>query len=205
MGRRLIRFVALAALAALVTGCVTGGAPPALPVSLLLAALMGLIGCSKQTLSLDGPPAQAEAGVGGAGGDAATDLRVAGDGGAWQTCCENGRISSCYCAGISSCNYGLGLIQCPDGRCGYGQFTCSGDGGVDATPDAPRDTPPEGPPGRFVPCCLAGKPDSCYCGPSVSCNYAPFQTCPDGTCVTYPIGLPDSGPLCRVTDGGGGQ
>jgi hypothetical protein len=204
MRPRLLRLLALGLLVAIVAGAAGCAAATSagLPAGLLVAALAGLLGlgCNKQSLSLDG-------GGGAAGDGGGADRVVATEGGAWQTCCENGRISSCYCGSVSSCNYGLGLIQCGDGRCGYGQFTCT-DAGVDAAPDGPPDAQlivdalPDG--GRFVPCCVAGRVDSCYCGPLTACNYAPFQTCAGGACYPYTTFPPPDGGICPA-DAGGGQ
>ena len=56
--------------------------------------------------------------------DLALPVDAAPADGRWETCCANGTVSTCYCPPDVTCNYGLGLVTCPDGRCGYYGFQC---------------------------------------------------------------------------------
>lgn len=137
--------------------------------------------------------------------------------GTWETCCVNGRLSTCFCPAKAACNYGLGLVTCPDGTCSWGGAgMCRLDGGVDArdadlpdrggfeagadrfVPEVGRDVPEDG--GGWGRCCLGGRTDTCYCPPKTACNFGSGVThCTDGTCF-FSFGQPDGG-MCRA-DGG---
>ncbi|MDW8362629.1 MAG: hypothetical protein RMK74_09525 [Myxococcales bacterium] len=130
------------------------------------------------------------------------------DAGCWERCCQEGRLTTCLCPPRATCNYGQGLIDCGDGRCGYAMVTepfpypterariCGTDGGVDgggddaATSDAETDAG-----GTWSPCCVDGRPMSCFCPAGVACNYLPFEVCGDGRCVHPVLGesCPDAG------------
>lgn len=78
----------------------------------------------------------------------------------------------------------------------------------DAQPDAQPDVPPDvardvG--GFNYPCCIGGRAETCYCAPQMACNYAPFVTCPDGTCSYGPPYGFDASPQQCQRDAGGGQ
>jgi hypothetical protein len=136
-----------------------------------------------------------------------------------ESCCNDaGRISVCECPPMTKCNYWLNSTANDDGTCSPRHLFDAGvsadalpsppdvatDAGSDAGPiadasvDGPRDLA-----GDAYPCCSGGQVGTCYCPPGVACNYAPFQTCSDGTCYYVVSGIDaDGGNMCRV-DGGG--
>lgn len=138
-------------------------------------------------------------GAGDGGGDAAHDGSTDPDSaGTWERCCDNGRISSCYCPAGMACNYGW-FTPCPDGTCVLGRDApgkCSpaDDAGP---PDAAADAS-----GRWYPCCLSERVSSCYCPPGAACNYGPFDICADRSCRNPPQSCPvDAGPSSDLAAG----
>jgi hypothetical protein len=126
----------------------------------------------------------------------------------WERCCDNtGQISTCYCDGNSSCNYGW-FETCPDFSCTYA-FDCNPDAGP---PDlGPRDaglpdaSPPDatvvdaGPPvGEWEPCCNDGTISSCICEGGGECNYGWFTPCTEGACGFDTCMLPNPGDYAVV-------
>jgi len=129
-----------------------------------------------------------------------------GDGGTLEACCQNGKISQCYCPPHYACNYGA-FTDCGDGTCAplFGApdaDTCgTGDGGPDASDADVGDADVgDADAGSWDPCCDNGKVTTCYCPPNYACNYGWFTDCGDGTCVD-PFGPPDAD-VCPAGDGG---
>jgi len=159
----------LRAAALLFFGVALSGCGPGAAWALALAAMLGLgslalSGCSEShTPRPDGEVPAADG-----GGDSG--------GGSWERCCDDGRVSSCFCPAMTACNYGMGLVVCDDGSCGYGWpgsgFSCPPDAGP--APDAGGD---------WEPCCEDGVITTCFCPADHECNYGWFTTCPDGSCT----------------------
>ncbi|WP_143195403.1 hypothetical protein [Archangium sp. Cb G35] len=108
------------------------------------------------------------------------------DGGTYDPCCVEGRLTTCYCPPNAACNYGQGLIVCDDGSCSTAPHAqCAPDGGViDA--------------GTWEPCCSNGVLTSCYCPPNTACNYGlGWVSCGEGTCAYVNYGQPDAGDPCQ--------
>lgn len=126
------------------------------------------------------------------------DVRDAADGidqaeGTWQTCCQNGEISSCYCPPGAACNYGR-FTRCGGNTCttGFGDAGCppsdAGDTGDVSDPDDTPDTTDadetvDTAEGTWQACCENGEISSCYCPPNVACNYGRFKRCGGDKCV----------------------
>lgn len=184
----MIRSLALVGFAFALAGCGPGGVWLG---ALVMVVALALAGCSEsREAARDGGPGQDARIVGGdasvdAGHADASDLDA---GGRWETCCEDGRISTCFCPASHSCNYGLGLIVCDDGvRCGYGpggdddrERLCGA--GLDA--GVGRDA--GGEPGEWEPCCLDGRVDLCFCPAGAVCNYGLYEDCGEGYCASPP-------------------
>ncbi|QDG50802.1 hypothetical protein FIV42_08680 [Persicimonas caeni] len=193
--------LALAA-AFLLAGCVNvaGGS---LGVSLLvfLVALMGLgaAACSDDTSEGRDTGWQVGEDTGSDADDAddATDTQD----GRWESCCENGRVDSCFCPAGMACNYGM-YTDCGDGTCSYDPQGCydTGDAGdvsdttdttdttdtsdtSDTTDTADTSDVTDEPDGTWEPCCQDGQVDTCFCPAGVACNYGWYTDCGDGTCV----------------------
>ena len=106
--------------------------------------------------------------------------------GVWETCCKEGKISTCFCPGGAICNYG----QFRD--CGNG--TCTSDIGqacAEVVPEKTAEPQPEmstevQPEGSWERCCKSGKIDSCFCPAGMACNYGWFTDCGNGTCTPDP-------------------
>lgn len=171
-----LRLAALAFFALALAGCGPGGA---WGLAALVVLLLAIAGCS-ESREIGTPDATVEADARVVPRDASTPPDAPGDaGGSWETCCESGVVSTCFCPGGASCNYGLGLVVCDDGSCGYGDPAeiCAPDAG---TPDAGE--PDAG--GTWEPCCNAeGRIDTCFCPAGVACNYGLYEDCGDGLCV----------------------
>jgi hypothetical protein len=165
----------------LLAGC--GASGPAALILTLALSLGAVAACSGRSLPGSGsvPPGEEP-------------------GGTYERCCEDGRITSCYCPPTTSCNYGWGLIDCGDGTCyNDGEAGSCGtvDGGPPSEPDAEM--------GTYEQCCENGRVTTCYCPPMAACNYGwGLNICDDGTCRYDSAcpgvdgGIPDGGP----TDGG---
>ncbi|AKF04670.1 hypothetical protein [Sandaracinus amylolyticus] len=181
---RLARVVALVIFGVALAGCGPGGAWIATMVA-VLALVLGACSESRE--------ATRDAGVAQDARVVGTDARVGEDagrrdaevdaGGSWDTCCNDGRVDTCFCPGGASCNYGLGLVVCADGRCTYDHtgdpelFCSAPDGGL---PDA-------GEPGEWERCCNAeGRVDLCFCPAGAVCNYGLFEDCGEGYCASPP-------------------
>ena len=116
---------------------------------------------------------------------------VSDGGGQYETCCENGQVTTCICPADLACNYAWYCVE-DDGSCRNG-ITSSGPGGAcdGGVPDSgvPDGGPPIdlGPPdlgGDYEPCCDEGVVSTCFCPADVECNFALYCTWPDGTCST---------------------
>jgi hypothetical protein len=121
--------------------------------------------------------------------DMAPDMEPDMDmGGAWEPCCENGKISACFCPEGAACNYGwftscdpatsTGGVECVFG----GPDACIGDV-QDMAPDMvePDMEPDMGPDkdmgGTWEPCCQGGQLSTCHCPEGAACNYGWFAAC----------------------------
>ena len=97
------------------------------------------------------------------------------DAGHWETCCEDGVVSSCFCPIEVSCNYAdFDISTC--GKDGGSEPPDGGvsDGGVDAgSSDA----------GSWDTCCQDGVITTCFCPANWACNYGWFTNCGGGTCA----------------------
>jgi hypothetical protein len=182
-------------------GC--AGTPwAALPLLLSLLSLV-VAGCAdSHERWRDG--AVADAGTD-AGRDAGRDAPFLYDtgGGHYEECCVAvgpdgvGMLSSCFCPGGYSCNYGLGLTRCGDGLCTYagsGTGCPVPDAGVELDAAAVLDAG-----GDWEPCCDLGPTGigtvtTCFCPASFECNYGWFDRCGGDVCVTPGSPCPDLGP-----------
>ncbi|MCA9670295.1 MAG: hypothetical protein KC503_32090 [Myxococcales bacterium] len=124
------------------------------------------------------------------GGRCSPDTGLPTDGpleaGAWESCCDNGKISTCWCPANTACNYGQ-YDKCADGTCSYGGCKNPVDAGLDVTDLG----------GTWDPCCQNGKISTCYCPPGAICNYY-YQPCSATTCADPGQSCPDGG----VSDAG---
>jgi hypothetical protein len=179
MSQRLLIGFTLAVV--LLAGCgafVDGGAtlvPILATVSLLIA------GCA-QSRGRDADDGGIRADL---GGDA---------GGAWESCCESGHVSSCFCAAGWACNYGQYCTN-EDGSCEYG---ARGAGGFCQHPDAGHDAGTDAG-ASLEPCCEDGVVTSCYCPAEWECNYGQFCVDESGACH---VGFAPFGGLCEMGDAG---
>lgn len=141
----------------------------------LVALALAVAGCSEshtvgpdgEVVEPDGAPDPWDAG----GPSCAVSVR----------CCQDGLLASCCCSADASCNYGLGMIECGDGTCGY-EWEGSREEICGEVPDAGVDAG-----GDWEPCCddATGTIDSCFCPAGVECNYGLFRTCDDGRCTSF--------------------
>jgi hypothetical protein len=157
----ILRATSLVTLGLALAGCAAGGGWAAVALVALSLGALSLSGCTSSHSDRD---AQVEVDAGPQGVDA---------GGVWESCCEDGRISTCFCPSGWACNYGW-YTACGDGTCSYGP-DC-GDAGV---PDA--GAPDAG--GYWEPCCVDGRIDSCFCPAGAICNYGWYTDCGNGVCV----------------------
>jgi hypothetical protein len=101
--------------------------------------------------------------------------------GHFESCCEQGRMSSCYCPPSTACNFGMAVTFCSDGTC----FTT----GMGSCPTIDAGAPDAA--GTFEPCCVDEHVSTCYCPPGAVCNFTLGVTnCGDGTCF---VGFGDAG------------
>jgi hypothetical protein len=194
-------------------GCANAaGAGAGVSIAVFLIALLGLgvAACTDDSSAKDG-------GGWHVGDDVSTDASDTSDTadaeGTWESCCEGGQISTCYCPPRTACNYGM-YYDCGDGTCTYDPEMCVDDAGhtedADITEDAGHtedaditedaDAAPiedvsdtadatdtgdvdADADGHWSACCLNGEVDSCFCPSGVACNYGWFTDCGDGTCV----------------------
>jgi hypothetical protein len=171
----------------LLAGCGPGG-PAGLVLALALSLSM-VAACSSRTFPPEGTGVPLGTGHEPPPGEE--------PGGTYEQCCENGRLTSCYCPPMAACNYGWGLVDCGDG-------TCVDDFNGDAA--CPNAQPDAGPGGTYEECCQNGVLTTCYCPPNAACNYGlGLNDCGNGTC-TYDATCPgvDAGvpPDTSVPDGG---
>ena len=124
-----------------------------------------------------------------------TDREIDEAEGSWETCCEDGVISTCYCPPKTACNYGL-FSRCGGNTCSYGGCPPeAGDTGdavdVPDTGDVPDVSDAgdaiDAAEGSWDPCCKNGEISTCYCPPGAACNYGRFKSCGGNTC-TYAFG-----------------
>jgi hypothetical protein len=172
--RRFVTPLALVLFSFALAGCGPAGGWLALLVALAVATLAG---CAESHSTHPDVDADVET------ADAAPDA------GHWEACCDStGRLDSCWCPGGWSCNYGLGLRNCPDGSCYYEYEPGPHCGDADA--GAPVDAG-----GTWETCCEGGALTSCFCPAGVECNYGAYTICADGSC-TYGVCSPgvDAGP-----------
>lgn len=101
-----------------------------------------------------------------------------GDGGAWEPCCQNGKVSTCFCPANTECNYGM-FTSCGDGSCVLPPGACP------TAPDATDADSADVEEGTWDPCCLDGKVSTCFCPAGVACNYGMFTDCGDGSCTMF--------------------
>lgn len=169
-----LRATALLFFGLALAGCGPGGAWAMAFVALFWLGSLSLSGCStSHTTTPDGAVPEADASADG--------------GGAWERCCVDGRLSTCFCPAMTSCNYGRGMIACDDGTCGYGPSS-GGGGFICDDVDAGRTVPDAGG-GEWEPCCQDGVITTCLCPGGAECNYGWFTECSDGSCV---YGGPDT-------------
>lgn len=172
---------ALPACALLTLALALGGCGPGNGWATLIAGALSLAGLILAGCSSSHVPG-ADGAVDGAVPDAAADA-----GGSWESCCESGRVSTCFCPAGWACNYGW-YTHCGDGTCvsGPGQLCPGQDGGTDAGPDAG---------GTWDPCCVDGTITTCFCPGGAECNYGWYTDCGGGTCVNEPSAcpVPDAG------------
>jgi hypothetical protein len=170
-----LRIASVLGLGVALAGCAAGGGWVAGAFALMAVAGVALSGCSSSHTTGRDSGAEMDAGD-------AIDA-----GGRWERCCVEGSVDSCFCPAGWACNYGW-FEDCGDGTCidPGSEDVCSGDGGVDAGPDAG---------GTFEPCCVAGHIDTCFCPAGAECNYGFFEDCGDGTCT-------DPGSMCPAADAG---
>lgn len=202
--------ILLALIASVVlAGCVNAaGASLSVSAVIFMIALLGLgiAACTDDTQSNNNGWQVGED----AGGDTsdtsdvsdASDARDADVEGHWQSCCEDGEVSTCFCPANMACNYGM-YADCGDGTCSYDPNQCeapvdAGDTGDADRPDADRpdaaqpdadqpdadaaDTGPDAD-GTWQTCCKDGVVDTCFCPSGMACNYGWYTDCGDGTCV----------------------
>lgn len=134
-------------------------------------------------------------------------------GGAWETCCEDGKISQCFCPEGAVCNYGwftpcdparsAGGIECgppTEDACGYTDEDMGQDMAPDMDSDMGADMKPDMEAGTWEPCCQGGQVGQCFCPEGVACNYGWFTTCdparqPQVACALFEE-------QCNYADGG---
>jgi len=46
--------------------------------------------------------------------------------------CSNGTTMDVCCPEGTACNFGMGVVFCGDGTCGFDSYVCEGDGEIDA-------------------------------------------------------------------------
>ncbi|HAA58218.1 MAG TPA: hypothetical protein DCE42_25870 [Myxococcales bacterium] len=108
--------------------------------------------------------------------------------GTWESCCQNGKISTCFCPAGASCNYGLyqdcGSYCTPPGQSCEptlpdnqvkDETTTDKQTKDETTTD--KQTKEETPDGTWEACCKDGKVSTCFCPAGASCNYGQFQNC----------------------------
>lgn len=160
--RRGLSLACLAAFGLAIAGCGPGVAWGVwlFAASLGLGALT-LSGCSES----HGP-----------GDDAGVRADTSVRGGTYEDCCEDGRLSTCFCPAGTICNYGA-YTYCGGDTCGYGGCP---DAGTDAATavDAGSDAG-----GDWEPCCVDGVITTCFCPAASECNYGWYSDCGDGTCA----------------------
>ncbi|MDQ3035898.1 MAG: hypothetical protein M3Y87_26075 [Myxococcota bacterium] len=158
-----LRVAALLFFGLALAGCGPGSAWAMALAAMLSLGSLALSGCStSHTPRPDGEVARTDAGPG-----------------SWDTCCNEGRLDTCFCPAMTACNYGMGLVICDDGTCGYGfgggeGFSCEADADAGPVADAGGD---------WEPCCDDGTITTCFCPGGAECNYGWFTTCPDGSCT----------------------
>jgi hypothetical protein len=137
------RFILVGAVlcGALAAGCAAGGVAPGAAAALMLAMALGgvALGCS--------------------GGEPEADGR-------WMDCCQDGRVESCFCPALTSCNFCVTYLG--GGACSR-ECWAELDAGTDA--------------GEWQGCCEYGVVTACYCPAGVECNYGWYTPCGEGTCV----------------------
>ncbi len=195
-----VRWLWWLAVAALLGGCSAAAVGPG-GVVLGLLAVLALTACTQDPAPTPVEDAEAvtDAGLDATPPDAGRDAAIAdagADGGAWEPCCTDGVIASCYCPAGAACNYGW-FTPCGGGECVEGGGACPGaDQGVDAEPldggavdqgavdqGAVDMAPVEADMGFWEACCLDGVIDSCYCPAGAACNYGWFEDCGGGACT----------------------
>jgi hypothetical protein len=171
-----VQTVAVVFLGIGLAGCAAGGWSGAIISMMSLAALI-LAGCTQSHGTRD------DAGTQPSDSAIILDSSDLDAGGSWDTCCQDGVITTCFCPADYICNYGW-FEHCPGGGCAEIESECPG--GTDAGVDAGGD---------WEPCCQDGLVTTCFCPGGAECNYGWYNDCGDGTCV-------DPGSMCEPRDAG---
>ena len=190
----------------LLAGC-AGVARGSWGIGVLLLALLGMTGFL-QTQTSCAPPTlnegNQEGNPDGDGGNQKDGVEVTKEEtveGAWQTCCENGKISTCFCPAGMACNYGW-FTDCGGGVCiATPNATCDSEVVPEGQPESTAESKPESmaeskpesttevqPEGTWQTCCENGKISTCFCPAEMACNYGWFTDCGAGTCIPDPRG-----------------
>ncbi len=175
-----LRLTLMAALVLFTMGCAATASAGSVPgIFLFIAALsVGGLGCfisgdeeTPQTLNNLTEPRDMS------GSDMASDLADEPDAGRWESCCNDGKISMCFCPEGVACNYGWYTTCAPGAgvQCAFNEEQC-GPVDVDMAPDADMASDADMG-GSWEPCCNNGQISSCFCPEGAACNYGWFTSC----------------------------